>query len=48
MPVCRSREPTNPNFQSVERAAADEDGRLGMGRLGGSTSTMFRQDRNLP
>src|SRR5579863_10746811 len=48
MSVWRSREPTNPNFQSVERAAADEDGRLGIGRLGGSTSTMFRHVRNLP
>ncbi len=48
MPVCRSREPTNPNFQSVERAAADEDGRLGVGRLGGSISTMFRHVKNLP
>ena len=41
-------EPTNPNFQSVERAAADEDGRFGVGRLGGSTSTMFRHVKNLP
>src|SRR5271169_5783050 len=48
IPVCRSREPTNPNFQSVERAAADEDGRLGVGLLGGSTSIMFRHVKNLP
>src|ERR1700693_2898919 len=48
MPVVRSREPTKPNFHSVDRAAAADDGRLGEGRLGGSTSTMFRQDRYLP
>src|SRR5579863_10137406 len=48
MSVWRSRDPTNPNFQSVERAAADEDGRLGVGRLGGSTSTTFRHVKNFP
>src|SRR5260370_16702582 len=48
IPVLRSRDPTKPNFQSFDRAAADADGRFGVGRLGGSTSPTRLQERYLP
>ena len=44
----RSREPVKPYFQSVRRLAADDDGRAGAGRFGGSTVTRLRQARNRP
>ena len=48
IPVLRSRLPTKPNFQSSRRCEAAADGRFGSGRLGGSTETMPRHDRNFP
>src|SRR5438477_8329249 len=47
-PVSGSARPTKPYFQSRERPAADDDGRSGSGRRGGSTVSILRQARNLP
>ena len=47
-PVSRSCEPTNPNFQSSLRAAAEAETRCGSGRRGGSTGTCRATTRNLP
>ena len=46
--VVRSFEPTNPNFHSSLRQAAEDDTRAGSGRRGGSGVTMPRHERNLP
>ena len=41
-------EPTNPNFQSIARPAAEDEGRAGSGRRGGSTGSIPRHARYFP
>jgi len=44
-PLSRSRDATKPNFQSIERPAADAEARAGSGRFGGLSGSTPRHDR---